>query len=70
MSDPHTSNRALLDEATFKTTYIATFMANYMAQRYLNDCSTGHEGEPYNKQPAEDANFLANCAWNNIQDYL
>lgn len=70
MSDEHTSNKPVLDEVAFKTTYIATFLAARMAERYINDCMNGHEGDPAKHQPVEDANYLANCAWNTIQEYL
>lgn len=60
----------MLDEWTFKSTYIATFLATYMAANYERDCMNGHPGEPYKFQPVEDANFNANCAWQRIQEYL
>jgi hypothetical protein len=66
----HHSNKSLLDEKSFKSTYIATFLASYMANRYDTDCMNGHRGEPYEHQPVEDANFCANCAWQTIQDLL
>lgn len=52
--------------AQFKATYIAQFLASYMAARYDQDCQTGHQGQPYNHQPVEDAVFLANCAWEQL----
>lgn len=52
-----------MNEQEFKTHYIATFLASYMASRYDNDCLTGHINEPYDTQPIEDAAFLADCAW-------
>jgi hypothetical protein len=52
-----------MNEKEFKSHYIATFLAAYMASRYDNDCMTGHLGEPYNNQPVEDAIFLAQKAW-------
>lgn len=63
-----TSHRRLaMDEATFKAAYIAQFIASYMAQRYDMDCQTGHVGKPYEHQPIEDAVFLANEAWMQIE---
>ena len=57
-------------EAEFKSVYIATFLASYMAGRYERDCADGHLGMPYNTQPVEDASFLANAAWETIQKTL
>lgn len=57
----------MLDETSFKTTYIATFLASYMAGRYTDDCMNGHIGKPYEHQPIEDATFLAECAWETYQ---
>lgn len=59
-----------LKEVDFKTTYIATFLASYMAGRYERDCSNGHRGDPAENQPIEDANYLANEAWKSIVDTL
>lgn len=64
----HNTNKNYLDEATFKATYIATFLGSYMAGRHEKDCIEGHIGEPYKHQPVEDASFCANCAWDLIQD--
>lgn len=57
------STTPAMDEDSFKTTYIATFLASYMAGRYTDDCMNGHIGKPYENQPIEDAVFLAECAW-------
>lgn len=54
-------------ETEFKATYVATFLASYMASRYERDCANGTHGAP---QPVEDANFLANEAWNEIKGRL
>lgn len=59
-----------LDEKTFKSTYIATFLASYMAVTYERNCSEGHVGEPYAHQPIEDANHLADCAWESLCDLI
>ena len=66
----HSSNKHMLDEWTFKTTYIASFLASYMAVNYERDCMNGHKGSPYENQPVEDANFCANCAWESIKEKL
>lgn len=57
-----------MDESTFKAAYIAQFLASYMASRYDSDCMDGHQGKPYDHQPVEDAVFLADCAWQQIED--
>ena len=67
--DLHSSNKHMLSEVDFKVTYIATFLATYMAVNYERDCMNGHKGKPYENQPVEDANFNANCAWERIQEY-
>lgn len=54
-------------ETEFKATYIATFLASYMAGRYDDDCMNGTHGT---RQPVEDANFLANEAWEEVKDRL
>lgn len=56
-----------MDEKQFKTSYVAQFLASYMASRYDEDCMNGHVGKPYENQPITDAVFLANCAWEQIK---
>lgn len=56
-----------MNEADFKSSYIAQFLASHMAQRYAADYASGHVGEPYNRQPIKDAEFLADCAWDQIK---
>lgn len=70
--DTHENNyfNGNLKEVEFKTTYIATFLASYMATRYERDCQEGHRGDPAANQPVEDANFLANEAWESIKDTM
>lgn len=55
-----------MTEAQFKAAYITQFLASYAASTYGRDCAEGHPGEPYNHQPVEDAEFLANCAWTQL----
>lgn len=57
-----------MNKEQFIATYMANFLATHMALRYVDDCQNGHEGEPYNHQPVEDAHHLAECAWQQIQD--
>jgi hypothetical protein len=52
-----------LNEQTFKSTYVANFLASYMALTYEDNCQNGHEGNPHHHQPLEDAIHLADCAW-------
>lgn len=58
-----------MDEIQFKTAYITNFLSSYMASRYDNDCMTGHPNKPYDNQPIEDAAFLADCAWEQLQKH-
>jgi hypothetical protein len=60
----------LLTEASFKATYVATFLGSYMAGRYDKDCMNGHKGQPYAHQPVEDATFCANEAWKSYVEIL
>ena len=55
-------------EKEFKSNYIATFLASYMASKYDWDCQNLHPNEPYNHQPVEDAKFLADCAWKQLME--
>lgn len=57
-----------MNREQFIAAYMANFLASYMALRYEDDCLRGHEGEPYNHQPVEDARHLAECAWQQMQD--
>lgn len=56
----------MMTEEQFKATYVAQFLASYMAGRYDQDCQMGHPNRPYDHQPVEDAVFLAKCAWTQI----
>lgn len=58
-----------MNEAQFKAAYISQFLASYMAGRYERDCQEGHIGKPYDHQPIEDASFLANKAWEQLQKH-
>lgn len=53
-----------MDEKQFKASYIAQFLASYMAQLY----DKGHLRHlaPATYQPVEDAEYLADCAWESI----
>lgn len=55
-----------MDRETFVMQYMAAFLGAYMANRYQEDCARGHEGDPHEHQPVEDAEFLANSAWRSI----
>lgn len=52
----------------FIDSYVATFLASYMAGTYDRDCMNGHTGDPYKNQPVEDAKFLAECAWKQMEN--
>lgn len=58
-----------MDEKQFKALYVTQFLASYMASRYDDDCMNGHPNKPYDHQPIEDAVFLANCAWEQLQNH-
>lgn len=71
MSDPHDHlPNKVLDEKQFKTAYIANFLATYMAINHENDCMDGHKRNRQSHQPVEDASYLANLAWEQIQERL
>jgi len=54
------------DKERFRTTYVAYFLASYMASRYDYDCVNGH---PLKRgQPIEDAFILADEAWGLLDD--
>lgn len=52
-----------MDKQTFITQYIASFLASYAAFRYDHNCSYGKK----NHHPVEDAKFLAEEAWEQLQ---
>lgn len=56
-----------MDEKTFKTQFIATFLASYAASRYQDCCSRGDHSTILNP-PVEDAMFLADAAWEKLQE--
>jgi hypothetical protein len=58
-----------MTKVEFKANYITQFLASYMASRYDFDCQNGHPNKPYDNQPIEDASFLAECAWNQLQKH-
>jgi hypothetical protein len=57
-----------MNETEFKQTYVATFLASYMATHYDEHCQTGHVNEPYAHQPIEDAKFCAEMAWKQMKE--
>jgi hypothetical protein len=59
-----------MNKAQFKAQYITNFISSYMAGRYDSDCSNGHPNKPYNHQPISDANFLAEKAWEQLQNHV
>ncbi len=58
-----------MNEAQFKAAYITQFLASHMAGRYDSDCMNGHPGKPYENQPIEDAEFLADQAWKQLKKH-
>ena len=71
MTDPfdHSRNK-MIDEMSFKTAYMANFLATYMAINYDNDCAEGHATNRQDHQPVEDASYLANLAWEQLRKNL
>lgn len=57
-----TNKEVVLDEATFKTQYIASFLAAWTAGIY-NDACMRSQHDRFDNQPVEDAEFLARKAW-------
>lgn len=55
-----------MDEKAFKTHFIATFLAAWVASNYEESCIRGQH-ERLNHPPAEDAEFLANKAWEELK---
>lgn len=58
-----------MNEQQFKAAYITNFLSSYMAGRYDDDCMNGHPNQPYNHQPIEDAKFLADKAWKQLEHH-
>lgn len=56
-----------LDEKTFKSQYVANFVATWTANNYDDACMMGQH-ERLNRPPIEDALFLANAAWAHYMD--
>lgn len=51
-----------MDEKTFKTQFIATFLASWCAKHYEDACMRG-EHDRLMHPPVNDAEHLADCAW-------
>lgn len=56
-----------LNEQSFKTQFIASFLSNWCVNNFDNYCSRNKQ-HLLEKPPVEDAAFLAACAWNEYID--
>ncbi len=56
-----------MNEEIFKTQFIASFLAAWVAQHYDMACACG-EHDKLSNPPVEDAEFLAGEAWQRIQE--
>lgn len=61
MSDEN-KTKVVLDEASFKTNFISTFLAAWTANIYNDACMRGQH-DRFNSPPVEDAELLADKAW-------
>ena len=57
------------DEKEFKTQYIATFLATWTAVHYDDACMRSQH-EMLREPPIEDAEHLADCAWQRGKEIL
>ena len=57
-----------MDKARFIEQFITTFCATYMAQHYDDTCMRGWTDEN-NKPPVEDAESLAEHAWDALVEH-
>ena len=58
----------MMSETEFKSKFIATFLASWVADHYDVACATGRHDQLYHF-PIEDAADLANAAWEKFRDY-
>lgn len=56
------------DEREFKLNYMAAFLGGYAAVHYIEQCQNGWKDK--NWQPVEDAETLANKAWERLQETI
>jgi hypothetical protein len=56
-----------MDEKSFKANFITTFLATWVANNYDECCMRGQH-ERLSDPPVEDAEFLANEAWNRYNE--
>ncbi|MBA2483455.1 MAG: hypothetical protein H0V39_03350 [Nitrosomonas sp.] len=58
-----------MNEETFKTQFISSFLAIWCANKYEECCNTDTR-EILNQPPVKDAEFLANAAWDEYVDKI
>lgn len=54
-----------MNEAIFKETFIASFLAGWAKDWYAHACFTGNH-QAYDSMPVEDARHLAEKAWEQV----
>lgn len=59
----------IADEQTFKLNFISTFLATWCANEYEDSCMTGQHRR-LEKPPVEDAEYLAEKAWEHYKEVL
>lgn len=59
----------LISEQAFKTQFIASFLAAWVAKHYDMACARG-EHDKLGRPPVEDAQFLADEAWKELAKKL
>lgn len=57
------------DEKLFKQNFAINFLASYAANHYVDACQRGDQ-ETLSRLPVEDAEFLAEAAWNHWQKII
>ncbi len=58
-----------MDEESFKTQFISSFLATWCVNNYV-DCFNTETREILSQPPVKDAEFLANAAWDEYVDKI
>jgi len=54
----------------FITRFIASFLAAWCVKEYEDVCMSGNFEKMTKSQPVEDAEYLAECAWQQCKEHL